>query len=169
VGSSYSCCINCGGKKIYPINAYSFSFSFINEFEKSVKEMKKALLVLSITFFTTQFIFSQIGYGYTGDKRANIDDWSKMVKEYRNNEQRGLDESEFDKLTGRVREKAARELGWSSYAEMAAARKKKKKQLRNERKMQELEHRVNKRKRNAELRRIKKEERLKRKKKKPKG
>ena len=68
-----------------------------------------------------------------------------------------------------MREKAAREFGWSSYAEMAAARKKKNKQLRNERKMQELEHRVNKRKRNAELRRIKKEERLKRKKKKPKG
>ena len=130
--------------------------------------MKKALLVFLITFLTIQLTFSQIGYGYTGDKRANIDDWSKMVKEYRNNEQRALDESEFDKLTDSAREKAARKLGWSSYAEMAAARKKKKKQLRNERKMQELEHRINKRKRNAELRRIKKEERIKRKNKKPK-
>ena len=130
--------------------------------------MKKALLVFLITVLTIQLTFSQIGYGYTGDKRANIDDWSKMVKEYRNNEQRALDESEFDKLTDRAREKAATKLGWSSYAEMAAARKKKKKQLRNERKMQELEHRINKRKRNAELRRIKKEERLKRKNKKPK-
>jgi hypothetical protein len=130
--------------------------------------MKKALLVFLITVLTIQLTFSQIGYGYTGDKRANIDDWSKMVKEYRNNEQRALDESEFDKLTDRTREKAARKLGWSSYAEMAAARKKKKKQLRNERKMQELKHRINKRKRNAELRRIKKEERLKRKNKKPK-
>ena len=130
--------------------------------------MKKALLVFLITVLTIQLTFSQIGYGYTGDKRANIDDWSKMVKEYRNNEQRALDESEFDKLTDSAREKAARKLGWSSYAEMAAARKKKKKQLRNERKMQELEHRINKRKRNAELRRIKKEERLKRKNKKPK-
>ena len=73
--------------------------------------MKKALLVFLITVLTIQLTFSQISYGYTGDKRANIDDWSKMVKEYRNNEQRGLDESEFDKLTGRVREKAARELG----------------------------------------------------------
>ena len=125
--------------------------------------MKKALLVFLITVLTIQLTFSQIGYGYTGDKRANIDDWSKMVKEYRNNEQRALDESEFDKLIDRVREKTARKLGWSSYAEMDAARKKKKKQLRNERKMQELEHRINKRKRNAELRRIKKEERLKRK------
>ncbi len=130
--------------------------------------MKKALLVFLITVLTIQLTFSQISYGYTGDKRANIDDWSKMVKEYRNNEQRALDESEFDKLTDRAREKAARKLGWSSYAEMAAARKKKKKQLRNERKMQELEHRINKRKRNAELRRIKKEERIKRKNKKPK-
>ena len=130
--------------------------------------MKKALLVFLITVLTIQLTFSQISYGYTGDKRANIDDWSKMVKEYRNNEQRALDESEFDKLTDAAREKAARKLGWSSYAEMAAARKKKKKQLRNERKMQELEHRINKRKRNAELRRIKKEERIKRKNKKPK-
>ena len=130
--------------------------------------MKKALLVFLITVLTIQLTFSQISYGYTGDKRANIDDWSKMVKEYRNNEQRALDESEFDKLTAGAREKAARKLGWSSYAEMAAARKKKKKQLRNERKMQELEHRINKRKRNAELRRIKKEERIKRKNKKPK-
>ena len=130
--------------------------------------MKKALLVFLITVLTIQLTFSQISYGYTGDKRANIDDWSKMVKEYRNNEQRALDESEFDKLTDRARENAARKLGWSSYAEMVAARKKKKKQLRNERKMQELEHRINKRKRNAELRRIKKEERIKRKNKKPK-
>ena len=74
MGSSYSCCINCGGKKVSPINASSFSFSFINEFEKSVKEMKKALLVLSIIFFTTQLTFSQISYGYTGDKKPNIDD-----------------------------------------------------------------------------------------------
>ena len=127
--------------------------------------MKKALLVLSITFFTTQFIFSQIGYGYTGDKRANIDDWSKMVKEYRNNEQRGLDESEFDKLTGRVREKAARELGWSSYAEMIAERKKKKKQLRAERKMRELKNRLEKRRIRKDLRVYKKSLRLKKKKK----
>ena len=125
--------------------------------------MKKALLVFLITVLTIQLTFSQIGYGYTGDKRANIDDWSKMVKEYRNNEQRALDESEFDKLIDRVREKTARELGWSSTAEMDAARKKKKKQLRNERKIRALEYRINKRKRNAELRRIKKEERLKRK------
>ena len=130
--------------------------------------MKKALLVFLITVLTIQLTFSQIGYGYTGDKRANIDDWSKMVKEYRNNEQRALDESEFDKLIDRVREKAARELGWSSAAEMDAARKKKKKQLRNERKIRALEYRINKRKRNAELRRIKKEERIKRKNKKPK-
>ena len=125
--------------------------------------MKKTLSVLLITFFTSQLTFGQIGYGYTGDKRANIDDWSKMVKEYRNNGQRALDESEFDKLTDRVREKVARELGWSSYAEMVIARKKKKKHLRNERKTQRVEQRIIKRKRNAELRRIKKEERLKRK------
>ena len=130
--------------------------------------MKKALLVFLITFLTVQLTFSQICYGCTGDKRANIDDWTKMAKEFRNNEQRSLDESEFDKVRDRVREKAARKLGWSSYAEMAAARKKKKKQLRNERKMRELEYRINKRKRNAELRRIKKEERIKRKNKKPK-
>ena len=130
--------------------------------------MRKILLVFLVSFLTVQFTFSQIGYGYTGDKRANIDDWSKMVKEYRNNGQRGLDESEFDKLIDRMKEKTAKELGWSSAAEMAAAIKKKKKQLRNERKMRELEYRINKRKRNAELRRIKKEERLKRKNKKPK-
>ena len=130
--------------------------------------MKKALLVFLITVLTIQLTFSQIGYGYTGDKRANIDDWSKMAKEFRNNGQRALDESELDKLTDRARENAARKLGWSSYAEMVAARKKKKKQLRNERKMRELEYRINKRKRNAELRRIKKEERIKRKNKKPK-
>ena len=91
---------------------------------------------------------------------------SKLTKEYRNNIQRDLDEFEFTKLKDRIREETARKLGWSSYAEMAAARKKKKKQLRNERKMEELEHRVNKRKKNAELRRIKKEDRLKRKNKK---
>jgi len=128
--------------------------------------MKKALLVFLITFLTIQFTFSQIGYGYTGDKKANIDDLSKLTKEYRNNIQRDLDEFEFTKLKDRIREETARKLGWSSYAEMAAARKKKKKQLRNERKMEELEHRVNKRKKNAELRRIKKEDRLKRKNKK---
>ena len=125
--------------------------------------MKKTLSVLLITFFTSQLTFGQIGYGYTGDKRANIDDWSKMVKEYRNNGQRALDESKFDKLTDRVREKVARELGWSSYAEMVIARKEKRKHLRNERKIQRVEQRIIKRKRNAELRRIKKEERLKRK------
>ena len=125
--------------------------------------MKKTLSVLLITFFTSQLTFGQIGYGYTGDKRANIDDWSKMVKEYRNNGQRALDEFEFDKLTDSVREKVARELGWSSYAEMVIARKEKRKQLRNERKIQRVEQRIIKRKRNAELRRIKKEERLKRK------
>ena len=125
--------------------------------------MKKTLLVLLITFFTSQLTFGQIGYGYTGDKRANIDDWSKMVKEYRNNGQRALDEAKFDKLTDRVREKVARELGWSSYAEMVIARKVKRKHLRNERKIQRVEQRIIKRKRNAELRRIKKEERLKRK------
>ena len=128
--------------------------------------MKKALLVFLITFLTIQFTFSQIGYGYTGDKKANIDDLSKLTKEYRNNIQRDLDEFEFTKLKDRIREETARKLGWLSYAEMAAARKKKKKQLRNERKMEELEHRVNKRKKNAELRRIKKEDRLKRKNKK---
>ena len=128
--------------------------------------MKKALLVFLITFLTIQFTFSQIGYGYTGDKKANIDDLSKLTKEYRNNIQRDLDEFEFTKLKDRIREETARKLGWSSYAEMAAARKKKKKQLKHERKMEELEHRVNKRKKNAELRRIKKEDRLKRKNKK---
>jgi len=128
--------------------------------------MKKALLFLFISFFTSQLTFGQIGYGYTGDKRANIDDWSKMVKEYRNNGQRALDESEFDKLTVRAKEKVAKELGWSSYDEMVAARKKKEKDLRNERKIQRVQNRIIKRKRNAELRRIKKEERLKRKNKK---
>jgi hypothetical protein len=128
--------------------------------------MKKALLFLFISFFTSQLTFGQIGYGYTGDKRANIDDWSKMVKEYRNNGQRALDESEFDKLTVRVKEKVAKELGWSSYDEMVAARKKKEKDLRNEKKIKRVQNRINKRKRNAELRRIKKEERLKRKNKK---
>ena len=122
----------------------------------------KKLLILSLLFIG-QFTFGQIGYGYTGDKRANIDDWSKMVKEYRNNGQRALDESKFDKLTDRVREKVARELGWSSYTEMVIARKEKRKHLRNERKIQRFEQRIIKRKRNAELRRIKKEERLKRK------
>ena len=122
----------------------------------------KKLLILSLLFIG-QFTFGQIGYGYTGDKRANIDDWSKMVKEYRNNGQRALDESKFDKLTDRVREKVARELGWSYYAEMVIARKEKRKHLRNERKIQRVEQRIIKRKKNAELRRIKKEERLKRK------
>ena len=125
--------------------------------------MRKTLSVLLITFFTSQLTFGQISYGYTGDKRANIDDWSKMVKEYRNNGQRALDESEFDKLTVRAKEKVAKELGWSSYDEMVAARKKKEKDLRNEKKIKRVQNRINKRKRNAELRRIKKEERLKRK------
>jgi len=127
--------------------------------------MKKALLVLLITFLTIQLTFSQIGYGYTGDKRANIDDWSKMAKEYRNNGQRSLDESEFDKVIDRVREKAARELGWSSYAEMIAERKKKKKQLRAERKMRELKNRLEKRRIRKDLRDYKKSLRLKKKKK----
>ncbi len=125
--------------------------------------MRKTLLVFLVSFLTVQFTFSQIGYGYTGDKRANIDDWSKMVKEYRNNGQRGLDESEFDKLIDRVKEKTAKELGWSSAAEMAAARKKKKKQLRNERKIQELKDRLEKRKKRKDLREYKKSLRLKRK------
>jgi len=127
--------------------------------------MKKALLVFLITFLTIQLTFSQIGYGYTGDKRANIDDWSKMAKEFRNNGQRALDESEFDKLTDRVREKAARELGWSSYAEMIAERKKKKKQLRAERKMRDLKNRLEKRRIRKDLRDYKKSLRLKKKKK----
>lgn len=127
--------------------------------------MKKALLVFLITVLTIQLTFSQIGYGYTGDKRANIDDWSKMAKEFRNNGQRALDESEFDKLTDRVKEKAARELGWSSYAEMAAERKKKKKQLRAERKMRELKNRLEKRRIRNDLRDYKKSLRLKKKKK----
>tara|TARA_B100000809_G_scaffold150232_1_gene147727 strand:- start:4200 stop:4607 length:408 start_codon:yes stop_codon:yes gene_type:complete len=127
--------------------------------------MKKALLVFLITFLTIQLTFSQIGYGYTGDKRANIDDWSKMAKEFRNNGQRALDESEFDKLTDRVREKAARELGWSSYAEMIAERKKKKKQLRAERKMRELKNKLEKRRIRKDLRDYKKSLRLKKKKK----
>ena len=127
--------------------------------------MKKALLVFLITFLTIQLTFSQIGYGYTGDKRANIDDWSKMAKEFRNNGQRALDESEFDKLTDRVREKAARELGWSSYAEMIAERKKKKKQLRAERKMRELKNKSEKRRIRKDLRDYKKSLRLKKKKK----
>jgi len=125
--------------------------------------MRKILLVFLVSFLTVQFTFSQIGYGYTGDKRANIDDWSKMVKEYRNNGQRGLDESEFDKLIDRVKEKTAKELGWSSAAEMAAARKKKKKQLRNERKIQELKNRLEKRKKRKDLREYNKSLRLKRK------
>ena len=127
--------------------------------------MKKALLVFLIVFLTIQLTFSQIGYGYTGDKRANIDDWSKMAKEFRNNGQRALDESEFDKLTDRVREKAARELGWSSYAEMISERKKKKKQLRAERKMRELKNRLEKRRVRKDLRDYKKSLRLKKKKK----
>ena len=127
--------------------------------------MKKALLVFLITFLTIQLTFSQIGYGYTGDKRANIDDWSKMAKEFRNNGQRALDESEFDKLTDKVREKAARELGWSSYAEMISERKKKKKQLRAERKMRELKNRLEKRRIRKDLRDYKKSLRLKKKKK----
>ena len=127
--------------------------------------MKKALLVFLITFLTIQLTFSQIGYGYTGDKRANIDDWSKMAKEFRNNGQRSLDESEFDKVIDRVREKAARELGWSSHAEMIAERKKKKKQLRAERKMRELKNRLEKRRIRKDLRDYKKSLRLKKKKK----
>ena len=127
--------------------------------------MKKALLVFLITFLTIQLTFSQIGYGYTGDKRANIDDWSKMAKEFRNNGQRALDESEFDKLTDKVREKAARELGWSSYAEMISERKKKKKQLRSERKMRELKNKLEKRRIRKDLRDYKKSLRLKKKKK----
>jgi len=127
--------------------------------------MKKALLFFLITVLTIQLTFSQIGYGYTGDKRANIDDWSKMAKEFRNNGQRALDESEFDKLTDRVKETAARELGWSSYAEMVAARKKKKKQLRVERKMRELKNRLEKRRIRNDLRDYKKSLRLKKKKK----
>ncbi len=125
--------------------------------------MRKTLSVLLITFFTSQLTFGQIGYGYTGDKRANIDDWSKMVKEYRNNGQRALDESEFDKLIGRVKEKTAKELGWSSAAEMAAAIKKKKKQFRNERKSQQLKNRLERRKKRKDLRQYKKSLRLKRK------
>tara|TARA_B110000263_G_scaffold81912_1_gene71651 strand:+ start:426 stop:833 length:408 start_codon:yes stop_codon:yes gene_type:complete len=127
--------------------------------------MKKALLVFLIIFLTIQLTFSQIGYGYTGDKRANIDDWSKMAKEFRNNGQRALDESEFDKLTDKVREKAARELGWSSYAEMISERKKKKKQLRSERKMRELKNKLEKRRIRKDLRDYKKSLRLKKKKK----
>lgn len=127
--------------------------------------MRKTLLVFLVSFLTVQFTFSQIGYGYTGDKRANIDDWSKMAKEFRNNGQRSLDESEFDKVRDRARENAARKLGWSSYAEMVAARKKKKKQLRAERKIQELKNRLEKRRIRKDLREYKKSLRLKKKKK----
>ena len=127
--------------------------------------MRKAILGFLITFLTIQLTFSQIGYGYTGDKRANIDDWSKMAKEFRNNGQRSIDESEFDKVIDRVREKAARELGWSSHAEMVAERKKKKKQLRTERKMRELKNRLEKRRIRKDLREYKKSLRLKKKKK----
>ena len=76
-----------------------------------------------------------------------------------------VDESEFDKLIDRVREKTARELGWSSAAEMDAARKKKKKQLRVERKMRELKNRLEKKRIRKDLRDYKKSLRLKKKKK----
>ena len=74
-----------------------------------------------------------------------------------------LDESEFDKLIARVKEKTAKELGWSSAAEMAAAIKKKKKQFRNERKSQQLKNRLERRKKRKDLRQYKKSLRLKRK------
>ncbi len=121
--------------------------------------MKKYLLVFLIIFFSAQLTFSQTTkYGYQSRDRANQQvDWGKI----------GKDVSDRIIKIGKENERAARELGWSSVAEMNAARKKKKRQLRNDRKVQKLEYRLDKRKKRAELRRIKKEERLKRKNKKP--
>ena len=118
--------------------------------------MRKILLVLLITFFTTLSAFSQsTGYGYVKrDIAKNQVNWAEIGKEASN---------KIMKISN-DRERAARDLGWSSAAEMDAARRKHMTKLRNERKMRALQYRINKKKKKAELRRIKKENRLKRKK-----
>ena len=118
--------------------------------------MRKILLVLLITFFTTLSAFSQsTGYGYVKRDIANNQvNYAEIAKNATDRIKRAVN----------ARERAARDLGWSSAAEMDAARRKHMTKLRNERKMRALQYRINKKKKKAELRRIKKENRLKRKK-----
>tara|TARA_X000000950_G_C13892492_1_gene651444 strand:- start:125 stop:481 length:357 start_codon:yes stop_codon:yes gene_type:complete len=113
----------------------------------------KKILVLIITIFSIQLTLSQVGYGYVRDEKPTQVDWSKVSKNF----------SESLKQARYERERAARELGWSSAAEMDAARRRQMTKLRNERKMRALRYRIEKRKKKAELRRIKKENKLKRK------
>jgi hypothetical protein len=118
--------------------------------------MRKTVLAFLITFFTTLSAFSQsTGYGYVKRDIANNQvNYAEIAKNATDRIKRAVN----------ARERAARDLGWSSAAEMDAARRKHMTKLRNERKMRALQYRINKKKKKAELRRIKKENRLKRKK-----
>lgn len=106
-----------------------------------------------IAILSIQLSFSQSYYGYVKRDNPGVD-ISKITQEF----------ADDLKAYANSREKAARDLGWSSAAEMNAARRRNMKKLRNERKMRALQYRINKKKKKAELRRIKKENRLKRKK-----
>ena len=117
--------------------------------------MRKTVLAFLSTFFTTLSAFSQsTGYGYVRDKNPTQVNYAEIAKNATDRIKRAVN----------ARERAARDLGWSSAAEMDAARRKNMTKLRNERKMRALQYRINKKKKKAELRRIKKENRLKQKK-----
>ena len=115
--------------------------------------MRKTLFFL-IVILSTQYAIGQVGYGYVRDKNPTQVNYAEIAKNATDRIKRAVN----------ARERAARDLGWSSAAEMDAARRKHMTKLRNERKMRALQYRINKKKKKAELRRIKKENRLKRKK-----
>ena len=102
--------------------------------------MKNIHLVVLISFFTTISSFSQrTGYGYVRSDRANNQvNWAEIGREASNR---------IMKIS-RDREKAARELGWSSAAEMDAARRANNRKLRYERRMRKIQYKINKKKGN---------------------
>jgi hypothetical protein len=110
--------------------------------------MRKTIFLIAI--LSIQLSFSQSYYGYERRENTGVD-MSKITQKV----------ADDLKAYANSREKAARDLGWSSAAEMDAARRKNRTKLRNERKMRALQYRINKKKKKAELRRIKKENRLK--------
>ena len=113
--------------------------------------MRMIVLYIVFLIFNTTYLNSQTGYGYVRDKNPTQVNYAKIAR----------DASNRIKNTMYEREKAARELGWSSYAEMAAARRSQMIKMRNERKMRKLQYRIDKRKRKAQIRKIKKQQRLK--------
>ena len=107
------------------------------------------LVITAILFF--QFNYSQTYYGYKSrDTNTNVD-MARITNEFSNS----------IKSYVAKREAEARKLGWSSAAEMDAARRANNRKLRHERKMRRIEYRINKKKRKAELRRIKKKKTIK--------